>query len=307
MAMTRIAVITPSFAPDFELCVDLNRSVLYNSPDTVHHHIIVPRPDLKLFGRLAGSRTQILCEEHLLPRTFVHVPFSNITINLSRPFPPVRGWILQQVVKLAAVASSEADVVLVVDSDVEFIRPITAEMFVRNGNVRFYRKPNQIDERLPRHMIWHRVAYALLGLPPAKPPFTDYIPSSLVAWDPIIVRRMLARVTTTTGRPWPTAIAGQLHFSEWTLYGVFVDAMSGAEANSFASDDQLCLCYWEHAPLNLDGVAQFIRGVRSTDVAAMISSKSRTPLVVRKAAFAALRATHDTDRKSQETAEDIRP
>jgi hypothetical protein len=71
------------------------------------------------------------------------VPFSNITMNLGRPFPPVRGWILQQVIKLAAVAASGDDAVLVVDSDVEFVRPFTAEMFVRDGRVRFFRKPNE--------------------------------------------------------------------------------------------------------------------------------------------------------------------
>jgi hypothetical protein len=302
--MARMAVITPSFAPDFQLCVALNRSVLDNAPNTVQHHIIVPRSDLKLFSRLAGPRTHIRCEADFLPRTFIPVPFSNMTVNLGRPFPPVRGWILQQVIKLAAVAAAEDDVVLVVDSDVEFFRPFTAEMFVRDGKVRFYRKPNQIDKRLPRHMTWHRVARVLLGLQPVEPPFTDYIPSSLVAWDPRIVRRMLARVTATTGRPWQTAIAGQLHFSEWTLYGVFVDDMSGAPANSFASEDQLCLCYWEFSPLNLDRAADFIRGVRPTDVAVMIGAKSRTPLTVREAAFAALRAAHNTGYRSQEPAED---
>src|SRR6202048_156061 len=119
-AMTRMGVITKSFAPDFELCVALNRSVLDNSPDTVGHHIIVPRSDLKLFGRLAGPRTHVRCEADLLPRTFVRMPFSNIMVNLGRPFPPVRGWIQQQVIKLAAIAASEDDAVLVVDSDVEF-------------------------------------------------------------------------------------------------------------------------------------------------------------------------------------------
>jgi hypothetical protein len=302
--MTRMAVITPSFAPDFELCVALNRSVLDYAPHSVQHHIIVPRSDLKLFGRLAGPRTHIRCEADFLPRTFVPLPLSNFTVNLGRPFPPVRGWILQQVIKLAAVAAIEDDVVLVVDSDVEFIRPFTAETFVRDGNVRFYRGPKEIDERLPRHMAWHRVARVLLGLPPIEPPFTHYIPSSLVAWDPRIVRRMLARVTATTGRPWPTAIAGRLHFSEWTLYGVFVDDVSGAPANSFASEDQLCLCYWDFSPLNLDRVADFVRSVRPTDVAAMISSKSRTSLTVRDATFAALRAAHSTGHRSQESAED---
>ena len=69
--MTRIAVITKSFAPDFELCLALNRSVLDNAPDTVQHHIIVPRPDLKLFGRLSNARTHIRCDADLLPRAFV--------------------------------------------------------------------------------------------------------------------------------------------------------------------------------------------------------------------------------------------
>ena len=296
--MPRIAVITKSFAADFELCVALNRSVLDYAPDKVQHDIIVPRSDLKLFGRLAGPRTHIRCEADLLPRTFVPVPFSNITVNMDRPFPPVRGWIKQQVVKLAAVSTSEDDVVLVADSDVEFFRSFTPEMFVRDGKVRFFCKPNQIEKELRRHMIWHRVARELLGLPPADPPYADYI-SSPLAWDPMIVRRMLARVTATTGRPWPTAIAAQLHFSECVLYGVFVDSVIGVPANSFASDDALCLVYWEPTPLNLGSAAQFIRGVRPTDIAAVIQSKSRTPLAVRQATFAALRAAHDTPRSTR--------
>jgi endoglucanase len=38
--MARMAVITKSFAPDFELSASLNRSVLENSPDMIHHHVI---------------------------------------------------------------------------------------------------------------------------------------------------------------------------------------------------------------------------------------------------------------------------
>jgi Family of unknown function (DUF6492) len=287
--MKRMSVITPSFAPDFELCADLHRSVLECSPESVHHRIIVPRPDLELFGRLAGPRTHIRCESDFLPPSFIRIPFSKFSVNLRRPFPPVRGWILQQVVKLAAVAASEDDVVLLVDSDIEFIRPFRVETFVRDGVVRFYRKPDEIDQRLPKHVIWHQVARALLGLKPAAPPYTDYI-SSLLAWDPAIVRQMLAKIANTTGRPWTTAIAGQLHFSEWTLYGVFVDEAMGAPANSFVSDDPLCLAYWNDGPLNTQGAIDFLRGVQPTDVAAMISGASRTPLAVRRAAFAEHRA-----------------
>ena len=83
-----------------------------------------------------------------------------------------------------------------------------------------------LDEQLPRHIAWHRAARTLLGLPPAEAPYSDYI-SAMLACDPANVRRMLARVTAVSGRPWTTAITRQLHFSEWTLYGVFVDEVIG--------------------------------------------------------------------------------
>jgi hypothetical protein len=284
-----MALITPSFAPDFELCADLQRSVLDNTPDYAVQHIIVPREDLGLFRRLAGPRTHIHCEADFLPRSFVSIPFSRFTVNLRRPYPPVRGWILQQVVKLAAAAVFDEEVVVLVDSDIEFVKSFAVETFVNDGRVRFFRKPGSVDERLPRHMIWHRAAHALLGLPPAEPPYPDYI-ASLLAWDPRIVRKMLGRVSEVTGRPWATAIAAQLHFSEWTLYGVFVDKVLGGRANAFASEDPLCLAHWGTTPLTPQTAGEFFGGLKHTDIAAMISAKSRTPLEVKRKAFAAHRA-----------------
>jgi hypothetical protein len=84
-----------------------------------------------------------------LHSSFVALPFGDFTINLGRLFPSVRGWIVQQVIKLA---TSEDDVVLVADSDVEFVRPFTVETFVRDGVVRFYRKPQFITVQPPRYM-----------------------------------------------------------------------------------------------------------------------------------------------------------
>ena len=80
---------------------------------------------------------------------------------------------------------------------------------------------------------------------------------------------------------------------------MFVDGVSGAPANSFASDDPLCLLYWERAPLNLDGAAHFIRGIRPTDIAAMITSKSRTPPAVREAAIRSPPGPQATGRMSR--------
>lgn len=73
------------------------------------------------------------------------------------------------------------------------------------------------------------------------------------------------------------------------LYGVLVDNVLGATANSFASDDPLCPAHW--APLDQKGATQFLNRIRPIDVAAMISAKSGTLLAVKRAAFANFRAT----------------
>ena len=76
---------------------------------------------------------------------------------------------------------------------------------------------------------------------------------------------------------------------------MFVDNVIGAPAKSFASDDPLCLAYWGKTPLTRNEGVDFLLSARSTDVAAMISAKSRTPLAVRRAAFANYRATRNRD------------
>jgi len=285
--MTRMTIVTPSYRPDFELCVDLNRSVLQYARECVEHHILVPRSDYKLFSSLAGPRTHVRCREELLPTSFVRVPLTHFLLNLRWPFLPVRGWIEQQIVKLAAASACTADVVLLVDSDVQFVRSFSAATFVQEGAVRFYRLPNGVDVRLPHHLRWHECARRLLGLPPGSPPHPDYI-SSMVSCDPAVVRQMLAHVETTTGLPWSTAISKQLHFSEWTLYGVFVDELADASASAFASDQPLCLGDWS-TTFSQEKAEEFLSNVGAADVAAMISSKSGTALSTRRAAFATWR------------------
>jgi hypothetical protein len=74
------------------------------------------------------------------------------------------------------------------------------------------------------------------------------------------------------------------------LYGVFVDGVVGAPANSFTSNESLCRVYWDQTPLGLDQAAQFIDSVRPTDIAVVIQSKSGTSLAIRGSTIAALRA-----------------
>jgi hypothetical protein len=282
-----LVVITPSYAPDFELCRDLNASVLAFTPASTVHHIITPRRDRPLFSVLRGPRTKVWSVDELLPRYMLGVPGANFWLNLRRPIPPVRGWIMQQVVKLQAAATADADLLLLVDSDVLFVRPVTAETFRPDGLLRFYRKDAGVDEHLPRHLIWHDVARDLLGLAHAQAPLPDYI-SAFNVWDRRTVLAMRDRIQQVTGRPWLDAVAGQLHISEFTLYGVFVDDVLGERANVAPTESMLCHSYWDPAPLSLDAAERFVRAATDEDVAVMISAKSNTPLDVRRAALSRL-------------------
>src|SRR5687768_8891559 len=92
--MDDLAVLTPSFRGDARLFADLHESVLANTAPSVVHHVVTPPSDAHLFRQYAGARCRVWTHRDLLPRHCVSVPYaSGLTINLRRPWLPVRGWV----------------------------------------------------------------------------------------------------------------------------------------------------------------------------------------------------------------------
>ena len=77
------------------------------------------------------------------------------------------------------------------------------------------------------------------------------------------------------------AVAGELHVSEFVLYGVFVDHVLGG--TSFGGP--LCHNYYERTPLSPADAQAFAEQMPSNALGAMISSHSHTPQHVRREAF----------------------
>lgn len=280
-----LAFVTPSYAPDLELCSDLNESVLRNTPGPVRHYIITPRRDVKLFSRLRGTRTEVLSVDEVLPRHVLSVPGANFWLNVRCPWPPVRGWVMQQVIKLQMATQVNVGLLLMADSDVLLVRPVTAETFCVGGRTPFYRLDNEIGSDMPRHLVWHDVACKLLGVPPAPLPLPDYI-SPFNVWERRIAIALQERIQQTTGRHWLDAITGQMHFSEFVLYGMFVDKVLGTRANVTETRSMFCHSYWKRTPLDTAEADKFVRETPPGDVAIMISAKSGTPLEVRRKSVA---------------------
>jgi len=308
-----LAVVTPSYKHDAEIFGDLHSSVLRMTDDSVMHYVVVPAADAKLFEGMVGKRGVIITEEslypahyktvrglnsvaHFLPLIPVHARIA--AVNIKNPRRPVRGWMMQQLLKLEVCRQLDVDMVLLLDSDVELVRPINEETFGAGERASLYRKPNAVDGGMPMHMEWTRVSRSLLGLPPGQFPASEYV-SSMCVWEPKVVRAMLACVERVTRRRWMDAITAQRTFSEWTLYGVFAEEVMHYPESDL-TERSLCLSYWgehlrDNPPLTAEGAMEFISHLNADDVAVLIQSKTRTPRAVRRVAIEAIGGAANAD------------
>lgn len=286
-----LAILTPSYAPDFDSFAVLHRSVLEFTDPSVVHYVVVPDEDLPLFATLGSSRMVLLGYRELLPRSFVstawfahavaRIPKAPrgarfIAVNLRHPWPPLRGWLLQQIVKLSMAMQVECDTLLVIDSDAQLIRPVTEQTFASPAAVRFYRAPAAINAGMERHVAWHVTARRMLGVPPdGPPPYPDPI-GSLISWDPEVVRQCTARVAEVSARGWETAVSREWEFSEYVLYGEYLAEFGTERQLSFVADRTLCHSHWDPHPLDLDGARRFVESIAPSDVAVHVQSNSKT-------------------------------
>ena len=118
----RYAIITPSYGPDFERCKLLVESTNRYVKGDWTHHVVVDRKDEPLFRSLAGERTKIAVKEDWMPWGVRRMPFSR-RWWLSLKSVPIRGWIVQQLIKIGVGEHVDADAYIFVDSDLAFVRP----------------------------------------------------------------------------------------------------------------------------------------------------------------------------------------
>jgi hypothetical protein len=270
--MKKIALVTPSYAPDFERCRILRESVRAHVSGHAEHVIIIDRQDQALFSQLAGEGTRLLLKQDMLPGWLRQIPFARKWwLNLRGL--PVRGWILQQIVKLSVGTAIDADLYLFADSDVAFVRPFAVgDLVDAEGRVRLYggpRKPQDIAD--PRHRAWYRHAGRVFGLSGTDWQARDYV-SQLVAWRRDTLARLTARIAEQGGRDWRVELANTLDFSEYTLYGVFAEHVLGGESGHFPVDTELCDCSWHHEIRNRADLQRFIQAVPAEFPAVLIQS-----------------------------------
>ena len=270
--MAKTTIVTPSYAPDFERCRTLCASLQRFVSGHAEHVIIVDRQDQALFSQLTGPQTRLLLKEDLLPGWLRKLPFGRKWwLNLRGL--PVRGWILQQIVKLSVAEAIDADLYLFADSDVAFIRPFQVSSIMNEaGQVRLFgapRKPEDLTE--PRHCAWYRHAGKTFGLTGESYQKNDYI-SQLVAWRRDTLQKLTDRIADRGGRCWQAVLANTLDFSEYVLYGVFAEHVLGDASGHFLEESELCYCSWHHRIENREDLLAFLQDIPERYSAVLVQS-----------------------------------
>lgn len=283
----RYALVTPSYAPDFERCALLCESVDRHAAPEIVHHLIVGKCDERRFSILRGRRTRLHLAEDVLPRWLCQVPWWP-KWWVSFRGRPTRGWIVQQIVKLSAPSFTGADVLINVDSDVMLVRdfdPCSAE---RDGAVPLFREtiPTPSD-MLAR---WHATAADALGLPPDPGCPISYV-TQLVTWRRDTVIALQRHIERVTGKGWVESLLRYDTMSEYVLYGAFCERVLGERSGHFADSTIRTQNHWDTNSLDEHALAELRSHIRPEHWGVMISAKSSTDMRAIRRAFAGAAVT----------------
>ena len=275
-------------ARDIELFALLAESIDRFVPAHVQHRVIVPASDATAFVRFGNERRQIISQDDALPfkvRAFPKVltRLSPLVGALRRPlylapgFNVVRGWVLQQILKIEQTRVLEADVVLNVDSDVFFVRPFDIDMVLPDENPIFFRVAT--ENLSPEHRRWTQTSHDILGIEISNGQTAHYV-ENCIPWSPRIICDMVKRIEDVHKTAWYNVLLRQRSFSEYFIHGRFVDELVNDPLVK-TSSRTICNTYWPAADGNMS--SYLAKSAHFTDYTAVaIQSTEDIPISERR-------------------------
>ena len=117
--MNDLVILIKSYQGDLTIAERLLASVKSFNIDSIPVYVVVPQVDQELFSKIPLPGMRVVTEEEFADHLVIE-PFGGMTA----------GYINQQIVKLTCWENIEARNFLVLDSDVEIIRPFTTQDFL---------------------------------------------------------------------------------------------------------------------------------------------------------------------------------
>ena len=261
------AIVTPTYLPDLTRCELLAESIDRTAPH-VPHYLIVDRRDRPAFSHLQRGRRRLIESEAILGN-WIWRMLGRRGFWLSLRAPPVRGWIIQQILKIGAIEVIPERTLVFCDSDIAFFRRFDRDDLLVNGKVGLL----DVDFNNDITRRWTVTARRLLGLSPYGGLYRNHT-GNMICWNRETVKALQQRIETSTDLNWQVALARTLSFSEYTIYGIFVrEALGYHEVDHAPSAVPLVKPSWGMALTTESAIASFFADFDPRTVAVMIHSK----------------------------------
>lgn len=270
----RNAIVTASYAPDFDRCALLCDSIDRHVTGFEAHYILVASRDVCLFRQLEGARRKVIDERDVLPGWLRVFPdpfrFGRRPVWLSMHTMPLHGWQVQQLRQIALADHIDEQAIMHCDSDTAFVRAYDLGSAWSGDRLRLYRKENGLAEAEDDHEQWVQAAGRVFGLPREALNGHDYV-STHIHWRADVTRAMCRHVERVTGRHWLAAIGRTRKFSECMFYGHFVDDVCGGDGH-YHDGQPLCRIHWFAPPPDTVELADWIASTPEEQIAVGIQS-----------------------------------
>jgi hypothetical protein len=286
--MNRVALLTPTYARDLELCTLLCESVDRHVSSFSKHYLLVPDSDVPLFSRLETERRSVLSASSFLPEWLRPLPA--IIRRKRRQYwwslraKPVSGWHVQQILKIAATTTLPHQRYCILDSDVVFFRDFDVSRFEYPNAIPLVTMPDGVTSCKVHHSNWVETAHRLLGLPAPPLPASDFI-GHIIFWDQTATRAMTSKIERVNNLGWVEALCRTREFSEYMLYGYFVQNDASFAGSHIPTSSTPCISYWDRPKLDRSELNRLLHRVDKVDVAFSVASFSGTPVATIRAAI----------------------
>jgi hypothetical protein len=208
---------------------------------------------------------------------------------------------VQQYLKIAATVSLPYQRYCILDSDVVFFRDFDLSRYQYPNSIPLLSVRDEVTSEQFRHARWVETSHELLGLPTPPLPASDFI-GHIIFWDQQTTRAMASKIETVTNLPWVEALCRTREFSEYMLYGYFVQNNTRFSGGHTPTSHTPCVSYWDQPELDQEQLNQLLGRARKDDVAFSVASFSGTPVQIIRVAIEEARATRTLHPTTKEPA-----
>jgi hypothetical protein len=240
-------ILTVTWSEDLPHFALLRDSLAMSRLAHIPHDVVVQSEDLTLFDAFRGSTITLRGSNSVLPppverrrrqarrwQARAGRRATRLLGSVSRRTGWPRwvrytGWHTQQLSKLAAVAASDVDTVVVMDSDVVVTRLAGPEDFVSGRTITGFAEWRPASELTGKVRNWQRTAHRLFGQRvPGGDDVDCYFDTPFVFHAPSL-RDLLAWLERQYGRPWWQVLLAlpPRSWSEFCIYKTYLRLYSG--------------------------------------------------------------------------------